>query len=255
MTFKIELPVEKKVYFASDFHLGTPNKPSSLEREKKIVRWLAMAAKDAHSIFLLGDIFDFWYEYKKAIPKGFVRFQGKLAELADSGINVYLFTGNHDMWMYDYFPAEFGIPVYRELLPLEINEVKFLIGHGDGLGPGDKQYKKLKKIFKNKLSQKAFGILHPSFGIGLAHRWSKRSRLANGSVEEVSHGDKEHLLIYCQEQENIEHRDYYLFGHRHLRLDVEVAEGSRYINAGDWVNHSSYVVFNGKTCQLEEFEG
>ncbi len=254
MTIKIDLTSEKKVYFASDFHLGTPDKTSSLEREKKIVRWLEAASKDADSIFLLGDIFDFWFEYKKTIPKGFVRFQGKLAELADSGIKIHLFTGNHDMWMYDYFPSEFGIPVHRDPIELEINNFIFLIGHGDGLGPGDKKYKRLKKIFKNKFSQKTFAMLHPNIGVGLAHRWSRKSRLANGTHDEVSFGDKEHLLIYCKEQENIKHHDYYLFGHRHLRLNLAVSDKSRYINAGDWVNHSNYVVFDGDSCRLEEFE-
>ena len=254
MTLTINLPTDKKVYFASDFHLGTPNAASSLEREKRLVKWLKMAAKDATDIFLLGDIFDFWFEYKKAIPKGFIRFQGKLARLADSGINIHIFTGNHDMWMFDYFPTEFGIPVYRDNVELVINQVQFLIGHGDGLGPGDKQYKRLKKIFKNRASQKAFSMLHPNFGMGIAHRWSKKSRLANTKHEEVFHGDNEHLLVYCKEQEAIAHHEYYIFGHRHLTLDLEVADNSRYLNPGDWVNHANYIVFDGTTCKIVEFQ-
>ena len=253
MTLTLKLPVDKKVYFASDFHLGTPNAASSLEREKKLVKWLEMASQDASAIFLLGDIFDFWFEYKKAIPRGFIRFQGKLAELADQGMPIYFFTGNHDMWMFDYFPTEFGITVYNDPVELEINETKFLIGHGDGLGPGDKQYKRLKKIFKNRVSQKAFSVLHPNFGMGVAHRWSKRSRLANNKHEEVFHDEKEHLLVYCKEQEALEHRDYYIFGHRHLTLDLKVADNSRYLNPGDWVNHSNYIVFDGTNCEIVEF--
>ena len=254
MTLILNLPANKKVYFASDFHLGTPNALSSLEREKKIVNWLDMASKDAGAIFLLGDIFDFWFEYRKAIPKGFIRFQGKLAELADKGQAIHIFTGNHDMWMFDYFPSEFGIPVYNDPVELEINQTKFLIGHGDGLGPGDKQYKRLNKIFKSKLSQKAFSILHPNFGIGLAHKWSKKSRLVNTKYEEVFHGDNEHLLVYCKEQEAIQHHDYYIFGHRHLTLDLEVADNSRYLNPGDWVNNANYIVFNGTRCELLDFK-
>jgi len=254
MTLTLNLQAGQKVYFASDFHLGTPDKGTSLQREKKIVKWLDMASQDAEAIFLLGDIFDFWFEYKRAVPKGFVRFQGKLAELADQGKKIYIFTGNHDMWMFDYFPSEFGIPVYSDPLNLEINQQKLLVGHGDGLGPGDNQYKKLKKIFKNSLSQKAFSMLHPNLGVGLAHKWSRKSRLANSEIEEVFHGDNEYLLIYCKEQEAINHHDYYIFGHRHLRLDLEVSKNSRYLNPGDWVNHSNYIVFDGTTCKLVEFK-
>ncbi|RLD22937.1 MAG: UDP-2,3-diacylglucosamine diphosphatase [Bacteroidetes bacterium] len=253
MSLTLKLATDKKVYFASDFHLGTPSRESSLVREKKLVRWLDMASKDAEAIFLLGDIFDFWFEYKRAVPKGFLRFQGRLAELVDNGINIYIFTGNHDMWMFDYFPEELNIQVFKDPIQLFINDTKLYIGHGDGLGPGDEQYKKLKKIFRNKLSQRAFGMLHPSIGIGVAQRWSQRSRLANNKHEEVFHGDKEHLLVYCKERETIEHHDYYIFGHRHLVLDLEVSENSRYLNPGDWVNNASYIVFDGKTCQLEEF--
>ena len=255
MTLTLNLPANKKVYFASDFHLGTPNPASSLEREKRLVKWLETVSEDAAAIFLLGDIFDFWFEYKKVIPKGFVRFQGKLAELADSGIPIHIFTGNHDMWMFDYFPTEYGIPVYTDPIKLEIDQAKFFIGHGDGLGPGDKKYKRLKKIFKNKVSQKAFSILHPSLGLQIAHKWSKKSRLANTNLEEVFHGDNEHLLVFCREQELIEHHDYYIFGHRHLKLDLQVTKSSRYLNPGDWVNNSNYIVFNGTTCELLEFQG
>jgi UDP-2,3-diacylglucosamine hydrolase len=255
MTLTLNLPPDKKVYFASDFHLGTPSAKASLTRERKLLKWLDFVARDADAIFLLGDIFDFWFEYKRAVPKGFVRFQGKLAELADRGINIYIFTGNHDMWMFDYFPAEFGITVYHDPIRLKINGVKFIIGHGDGLGPGDKQYKRLKKIFKNKISQRAFGMLHPGIGIGIAHKWSRKSRLANTKHEETFHGDDEHLLIYCREEEAKEHHDYYIFGHRHLVLDMPVTDNSSYLNPGDWVNHSNYIVFDGQTCKLEEFKG
>jgi UDP-2,3-diacylglucosamine hydrolase len=253
MSLTLSLATDKKVYFASDFHLGTPSRESSLEREKKLVRWLDKASKDAEAIFLLGDIFDFWFEYKRVVPKGFIRLQGKLAELADNGINIYIFTGNHDMWMFDYFPTELNIQVFNDPIQLFVNDTKLFIGHGDGLGPGDKQYKKLKKIFKSKLSQRAFSMLHPGIGIGMAHKWSRKSRLVNNKYEEVFYGDNEHLLKYCQRKEETEHHDYYIFGHRHLVLDLEVSENSRYLNSGDWVNNSSYIVFDGKSCQIEEF--
>ena len=140
----IQLPSGKKIYFASDFHLGVPDHEASLAREKRIIRWLDHVKGDAHSIYLLGDIFDFWFEYKQAIPKGFVRLLGKLAELRDTGMPIYFFTGNHDMWMFDYFPKELGIPIYREPIELVIENHKLMIGHGDGLGPGDTSYKILK---------------------------------------------------------------------------------------------------------------
>lgn len=254
MSLNIDLQPGKKVYFASDFHLGTPDYESSLEREKKLVRWLTRIEADAEAIFLLGDIFDFWFEYKTAIPKGFVRFQGKLAELADKGLKVYLFTGNHDLWMFDYFPKEFGIPVYYDPIQLIMGETKMLIGHGDGLGPGDKNYKRLKKIFKNRFNQKLFSMMHPGIGISMAHNWSKKSRLANNKYEEVFHGENENLLQYCKRKESVEHHDYYIFGHRHLVLNLEVAENSRYLNSGDWVNHSNYIAFDGDVCQILEFE-
>jgi UDP-2,3-diacylglucosamine hydrolase len=253
MSLSINLKAGQKVYFASDFHLGTPDHQSSIAREKKITRWLDRAAEDAAAIFLLGDIFDFWFEYKKVVPKGFVRFQGKLAAIADSGIPIYIFTGNHDLWMFDYFKKEFGIPVYHNPVKLDVDGTKFLVGHGDGLGPGDNKYKRLKKLFTNRLAQRSFAFLHPSIGVGLAHRWSRQSRLANTKYEDQFYGVNEHLLIYCKEIEARDHHDYYIFGHRHLVLDMEVGKSSRYLNSGDWVNHSNYIVFDGQTCQMVEF--
>lgn len=254
MSLAISLHENKKIYFASDFHLGTPNPASSSAREKKITDWLDKTSIDAEAIFLLGDIFDFWFEYKKVVPKGFIRFQGKLAEIADSGIPIYIFTGNHDLWMYDYFSDELGITVFHEPQELDVDGTKFLIGHGDGLGPGDKKYKKLKKLFTNKFAQKGFAFLHPSIGVGLAHRWSRKSRLANTEYDDQFYGEEEHLLVYCKETEATNHHDYYIFGHRHLVLDLEVGAGSRYLNPGDWVNHANYIEFDGHTCNLVEFK-
>jgi UDP-2,3-diacylglucosamine hydrolase len=255
MALSIDLKEGKKLYFASDFHLGTPDQQSSLAREKKITRWLDFARQEAAAIFLLGDIFDFWFEYKKVVPKGFVRFQGKLAEIVDAGIPIYVFTGNHDLWMFDYFEKEFGIPVFREPQELVVKAKKLLVGHGDGLGPGDRKYKQLKKLFTSRLAQRAFAFLHPRLGVGLAHKWSRQSRLANTKYEDQFYGDNEHLLVYCKEIEAREHHDYYIFGHRHLVLDMEVSANSRYLNAGDWVNHANYIVFDGQTCEMVEYPG
>src|SRR5690606_22842346 len=179
----MHIPPDKKIYFLSDFHLGAPDHATSLQREKRIVTFLEHIRKDAAVIFVLGDMFDFWYEYKKVVPKGFVRILGKLAELTDSGINIHFFVGNHDMWMSGYFEEELNIPVYHAYQEFDFNGKKFIIGHGDGLGPGDLKYKFLKKVFRNRISRTFFGMLHPSLGIGLANYFSRKSRAATGSSD------------------------------------------------------------------------
>ncbi len=248
----ISLPYNQKIYFASDFHLGAPNHESSLAREKKVVAWLESIRHDAHSIYLLGDIFDFWFEYRHAIPKGFIRLLGKLAELRDAGIPIYLFTGNHDMWMFDYFPKELGIPIYREPIVLNTGTHKLLIGHGDGLGPGDRSYKLLKKFFSSSICQWLFARIHPNLGMSIAHYWSRSSRIANMKVEEKFTGkEKEYLFIWCTGQEHLTHHDFYIFGHRHLSLDLPVSGTSRYINIGEWVHHAAYGVYDGKNMELK----
>lgn len=251
---KILLPEGKKIYFASDFHLGVPDKGSSLARERKIVAWLESIRHDAHAIYLLGDLFDFWFEYKYTIPKGFIRFQGKLAELRDAGIPLYFFTGNHDMWMFDYFPSELQIMIYRQPQVLEINHHKLLVGHGDGLGPGDRTYKMLKQVFNSRWCQRAFSWLHPSVGMAIAHRWSKSSRIANNKREESFSGEEnEFLLIYCREMEKKAHHDFYVFGHRHLPLHLPVGDNSYYINLGEWVNYTTFGVYDGRQVELKTF--
>ena len=256
MSLQVNLPVGKKIYFASDFHLCVPNAESSLKREKLIVNWFDSIKSDAHAIYLVGDIFDFWFEYKHAIPKGFIRFQGKLAELKDSGISIFFFTGNHDMWMFDYFTLELDIPVYRSPIEFRINNVEFLVGHGDGLGPGDNLYKVQKRFFNSKACQWLFARIHPNLGIGIANYWSKQSRISNNKREEKFRGDEnEFLLTYCKEQEKIIHHDYYVFGHRHLPLDLKVSETSRYINLGEWVHFNTYAEFDGQQVKLKTFPG
>ena len=250
----IQLPEGRKVYFASDFHLGAPNRQKSHEREKKIVRWLESIRKDAHMLFLMGDLFDFWFEYKHAVPKGNIRLQGKLAEMSDSGLPVFIFSGNHDMWMRDYFPEEFGIPVFHQPQDIQINTTRFLIGHGDGLGPGDRRFKVLKKVFRNPLSNWLFRKIHPDLGIGIANAWSKTSRASNMEKDSKFHGENEWLYAYCKEQEQLRHRDYYVFGHRHLPLRLEVAPDSLYINLGEWLSHYTYGAFDGKELTIQTFK-
>jgi UDP-2,3-diacylglucosamine hydrolase len=249
----IPLAAGRKVYFASDFHLGVPSPEQSRQRELTVVRWLDTIRADADVIFLVGDVFDFWFEYKRSIPKGFVRFQGKLAELTDAGTRVVLFTGNHDMWMNDYFTQEMGIPVYRAPRQYEIGEKRFLVGHGDGLGPGDFIYKRLKTVFENGLARRFFRLVHPDLGIKIAHAWSRRSRMGHQEEEKFLGEDKEWLMLYCREVEAKQHHDYYVFGHRHLTLDLPVSPTSRYINLGEWVTAKTYAVFDGNRLEVKKW--
>lgn len=251
----IDLSTGKKIYFASDFHLGVPDAPSSQAREKRIVAWLDTVKHDAHSIYLMGDIFDFWFEYKHAIPKGFIRLQGKLAELRDAGLPIYFFTGNHDMWLFDYFEKEMGIVIYRQPVLLEVNKKKLLIGHGDGLGPGDHVYKILKKFFNSHVCQWLFARIHPNLGIAIAQYWSRQSRISNTKNEEKFKGEEnEFLFSYCKDLERQQHHDFYVFGHRHLPLDLKINEHSRYINLGEWVHFDTYAAFDGNDMELKVFK-
>lgn len=240
-----------KIYFLSDFHLGAPNAVQSLAREKMIVEFLEEIRHDAKMIFIVGDMFDFWYEYRRVVPRGYTRLLGKLADITDSGIPVHFFVGNHDMWMKDYLQKELNIPVYFEPKPFEFNGKKFLIGHGDGLGPGDHGYKALKKVFRNPVCQWLFGILPPYIGMGLANYFSRKSRASTGKNEEVFLGeDNEWLITYCKDILKHEHYDYFIFGHRHLPIDFKM-NGSRYINLGDWIQYFTYAVFDGQQLALQ----
>ena len=245
----------KKIYFASDFHLGVPDYERSLIREKKIVEWLDIIKKDAEELYLLGDVFDFWFEYKTVVPRGYVRLLGKLAELSDSGIKIHYFTGNHDMWIFDYLSKEINAKIYREPIEAEYSNKKFFIGHGDGLGPGDHGYKFIKKVFSSPFCQWLFARLHPNFGIGLAEYFSKKSRVATGISDEKFLGEeKEWLVIHSKELLDKNHYDYLIFGHRHLPLDILINGKSRYINLGDWIRYNSYGVFDGSEFKLEYFK-
>lgn len=242
---------KKHIYFLSDFHLGVPSYEQSLMREKRIVQFLNEIENKASEIFIVGDMFDFWYEYKFVVPKGYLRLLGKLAHLSDAGIKLHFFVGNHDMWMTDYFQQELNMPVYFEPKEFEWDGKKFLIGHGDGLGPGDKGYKRLKKIFRNPFCQWMFGVLPPQIGMGVANYMSRRSRAKTGSSEEVFLGENEEWLIqYCKQKLQEQPYNYFIFGHRHLPIDFKLNESSRYINLGDWITFFTYAVFDGEDVQL-----
>ena len=252
----MQIPPLKKIYFLSDFHLGAPNFEKSLEREKLIVQFLDEIKEHAFAIFIVGDMFDFWYEYKRVVPKGFVRLLGKLAELTDNGIPIHFFVGNHDMWMKDYLQQELNIPVYFEPKEFRFNDKNFLIGHGDGLGPGDHGYKALKKVFRSPFCQWLFGIFPPYLGMGLADYFRRKSRAATGSVEEVFLGeDKEWLIIYSKEILKEKNIDYFIFGHRHLPINFRLTDNSRYINLGDWIQFYTYAVFDGTELYLKSYAG
>lgn len=245
----------KKIYFISDFHLGVPNDTDSRKREDKIVSWLNSIKHDAQILYLMGDVFDYWFEYKEVVPRGYVRLLGKLAELSDAGVETHYFTGNHDMWVFDYLPKEIGLQVHRAPIQKEYNGKKFFLGHGDGLGPGDFGYKFIKKVFANKLSQWLFARVHPNTGIGLMKFFSRKSRIATGTSDDVYLGDdKEWLMIYCREVLQKEHYDYFIFGHRHMPLDKQLNGQSRYLNLGEWINHFTYAVFDGQELQLKKFD-
>lgn len=244
---------EGKIYFASDFHLGIPNKEKSLEREKLIVQWLDEVKKDAAEIYLMGDMFDFWFEYKTAVPKGFTRLLGKIAEICDAGTPVSVFTGNHDMWMFDYLRDELGVNIYRKPVTREFSGKRFFLAHGDGLGPGDHGYKFIKKVFANPLCQWLFARIHPNTGIGIANFWSRRSRMANGHKDEFKGEDNEYLVHFVKGVLKKEHYDYFIFGHRHLPLELQIGN-SWYINLGEWVNYSTYAVFDGNKLELKHYK-
>lgn len=251
----MQLPANKKIYFLSDFHLGAPDFSSSLSREKKIVAFLENIKKDAAQIIIAGDVFDFWYEYKTVVPKHFVRLLGKLAEITDSGIPVMLFAGNHDMWMRGYFESELNIHVYFHPKTFEWNNKKFFVAHGDGLGPGDHGYKFLKKIFRNKFCQWLFGQLHPTLGMSIANYFSKKSRKKTGDADAVFLGeDKEWLIVYARAILSKEHFDYFIFGHRHLPMNITLNDKSHYINLGDWITNFTYAVFDGNNVELKKWE-
>ncbi|CAI8166437.1 MAG: UDP-2,3-diacylglucosamine hydrolase [Bacteroidota bacterium] len=251
----MNIPKGKKVYFASDNHLGAPNLEKSKVREKQFVAWLDNIKADAAAIYLMGDLFDLWIEYKRVIPKGFVRVLGKLAELADSGIPIHFFVGNHDMWMQDYFETELGIPVYYEPQQITLNNTSFFIGHGDGLGPGDKGYKRMKKVFRNPFIQWLYRLIHPDLGLRIAQHMSLKNRLISGDDDKIYNGpETEWLVHYCKEKLKIQKTDYFIFGHRHLPLDIELSKTSRYINLGDWLEYNTYAVFDGNSVSLSTWE-
>lgn len=247
--------MNKKIFFASDFHLGMGTAEESRKREHRILRWLDEIEPEAEALYLLGDLFDYWFEYKRVVPRGHVRFLGKLAQMVDSGIPVHIFSGNHDVWMFDYLEKELGATVHHKPITVTLRDKLFLLGHGDGLGPGDHGYKFIKKIFRAPINQWLFARLHPNFALWIMKKFSKTSREAQ-EEEGFLGADKEWLVQYAERKITEKAYDYLLFGHRHLPIDHLLSnKKSRYVNCGDWIHHNTYVVFDGKQLDLKKYEG
>jgi UDP-2,3-diacylglucosamine hydrolase len=248
------MPEKNKIFFISDVHLGLYPANRSIEREKKLVQWLDVIKNEAAELYLLGDIFDFWHEYRKVVPRGFTRFLGKLAEISDNGTKIHFFTGNHDVWVYDYLPAEIGMTIYRNHVVRDLDGYRFYIGHGDGVGKGDVGYKILKAVFTNRILQWFFARIHPNASLAFGHRWSRSSRYAKGIIAEPYRGDeREWQVAFARKTIQSEPYDYFIFGHRHLPFDIGIGEKTRVINLGDWITHFTYAVWHNKTLELHSF--
>jgi UDP-2,3-diacylglucosamine hydrolase len=239
------------IYFASDFHLGLPAGSDPLEREKKVINWLESISTDAKEIYLLGDVFDFWWEYKRVVPKGFTRFLGTIARITDSGVPVHFFTGNHDMWVNDYFVSECGMTIHTKPLFTTFDNKKFLLAHGEGLGTNNPGFKILLSIFRNKPLRILYSAMHPNTGMFIGLKWSLNSRLGKGITTEFLGEEKEDLLKYAKNILETGHIDYFIFGHRHLALTYNISESSEVFFLGDWIKHGSYAQWTGDKLFLK----
>jgi len=245
---------KNKTYFVSDAHLGSSVFNDSREREKRLVRWLDSIREDAKALYLLGDIFDFWFEYRKSAPQGFTRFLGKLAELSDEGVEIHYFTGNHDIWVFDYLPEEIGLILHKEPYLAAIDGKVFYIAHGDGLGDRSLSFKVIRRIFHNRICQFLYRAIHPDLGIWIGHTWAKHSRQKEWEHPKPFLGeDKEFLILYSKTLiQTHPEIDYLIFGHRHILLDRMLNSKSRILIIGDWMQFFSYAVFDGHQLIIKQ---
>jgi UDP-2,3-diacylglucosamine hydrolase len=250
------MKTKRKIYFASDMHLGSDTFENPLAVEKRFVRWLDSIKDDASTLYLLGDVFDFWFEYKRVVPRGFTRFLGKIAEMSDAGIEIHFFIGNHDIWVTDYLSREAGMIIHKEPFRTQINGKIFYLAHGDGLGDASRSFQLIRGIFHNRFCRILFAALHPCWGVGIGYAWSKHSRKKK-MLHPASYlgEDREHLVLYAKEYiREYPGTDYLIFGHRHILLDLKLSPQSRMMIIGDWLQHFSYAVFDGEELSLEQFE-
>jgi UDP-2,3-diacylglucosamine hydrolase len=242
-----------KIFFASDFHLGLRAGSDPVEREKKVVRWLNTIVPEAREIYLVGDIFDFWWEYKLVVPRGFTRFLGTISTITDGGIPVHFFTGNHDMWVGNYLSDECGLIIHTSPFTATFDSKKFHIAHGEGLGSNNTGYKILLSIFRNKPLRVLYSMMHPSIGVGIGHKWSLNSRLAKGISMDFLGEEKEDLINYSKSVAEKEKIDYFIYGHRHLALSYKLGQGPKIIFLGDWIKSGSFAEWDGQDLNLKEF--
>lgn len=250
---QVELKPSKKIYFASDFHFGIPDYKTTREREVRVCKWLDDIKTDAQQIYLLGDLFDSWMEYKRVVPKGSVRFFGKLAELSDAGIDLIIFTGNHDLWVTDYFEVELKAKVYHDPITCELGGKRFHLGHGDGLVKQEGIYKMMKAVFRHPVSRFIYRQLHPDLGLRLADFFSRLGPKHKYEEQKMLPAEQEYQLIYANELLKTSHYDYFIFGHRHLPCTLKLNDSSTFINLGDWISFDTYAVFDGIETRLEKY--
>jgi UDP-2,3-diacylglucosamine hydrolase len=241
---------DSSIFFASDFHLGLPAGSNPIDREKRVVKWLNSIAPIAKEIYLIGDIFDFWWEYKLVVPKGFTRFLGTISALTDSGIPVHFFTGNHDMWIGKYLTDECGIILHTSPVFLASEGKYFYLAHGEGLGTKDVGYKILLSIFRNRPLQLLYSALHPSIGVGIGHKWSINSRLGKGISQDFLGEDKEDLIRHSKKILENNKVDYFIYGHRHLAMTYKLKQGGEIFFLGDWIRKGCFAEWNGSELIL-----
>ncbi|MCL1938818.1 MAG: UDP-2,3-diacylglucosamine diphosphatase [Candidatus Azobacteroides sp.] len=243
-----------KIYFASDMHLGSDILENPKKSEQRFVCWLDSIQEEAKALYLLGDIFDFWFEYKKVVPRGFTRFLGKIAEMYDRGTEIHFFIGNHDIWMFDYLQEEVGAIIHKKPLTVEINGKIFYMAHGDGLGDSSRSFGLIRSIFHNRTCQYLFAHFPSTWGIGLAHKWSRHNRKRDFAASLPYLGEEKEALVLFAKQYLREHADidYFIFGHRHIMLDLALNRKTRMLIIGDWMRYFSYAVFDGENLTLEQ---
>ena len=246
----------KPIYFISDAHLGSWAIEHGRMQERRLVRFLDSIKEKAAAVYLLGDMFDFWFEYRYAVPKGYTRFLGKLSELTDMGVEVHYFIGNHDIWTFGYLEKECGVILHKKPITTEIYGKIFFLAHGDGLGDPNPKFRFIKSVFHSPLCQRAFASLHPRWGIWFGQTWAKHSRLKRQGGEEPPYmgDDKEYLVLYTkryiQYHSNV---DYFIYGHRHIEVDLQLTRKARLLVLGDWITQFSYVVFDGEHLFMSQY--